>query len=44
MITTDIDGKENIYPNEPPIQLLPERKLMSQKQKDLMAGQQCSDS
>ena len=29
MITTDIDGKENIYPNEPPIQLLPPRKLMS---------------
>ncbi|BCV04372.1 MAG: hypothetical protein CM15mV84_430 [uncultured marine virus] len=29
MITTDIDGRENIYPNEPPIQLLPQRKLMS---------------
>ena len=29
MITTDTDGRENIYPNEPPIQLLPQRKLMS---------------
>ena len=29
MITTDTDGIENIYPKEPPIQLLPERKLMS---------------
>ena len=29
MITTDTDGRENIYPNEPPIQLLPPRKLMS---------------
>ena len=29
MITTDIDGRENIYPNEPPIQLLPKQKLMS---------------
>ena len=28
-ITTDTDGRENIYPNEPPIQLLPPRKLMS---------------
>ena len=28
MITTEY-GKSNIYPNEPPIQLLPERKLMS---------------
>ena len=27
MITTDTDGRENIYPNEPPIQLLPQRKL-----------------
>ena len=29
MITTDSDGIENIYPNEPPIQLLPKQKLMS---------------
>ena len=29
MITTDTDGRENIYPNEPPIQLLPKQKLMS---------------
>ena len=29
MITTDTDGRENIYPNEPPIQLLPNQKLMS---------------
>ena len=29
MITTDTDGRENIYPNEPLIQLLPPRKLMS---------------
>ena len=28
MITTEY-GKKNIYPNEPPIQLLPPRKLMS---------------
>ena len=28
MITTDIDGRENIYPNEPPIQLLPKQNLM----------------
>ena len=28
MITTEY-GKKNIYPNEPLIQLLPERKLMS---------------
>ena len=28
MITTEY-GKNNIYPNEPPIQLLPQRKLMS---------------
>ena len=28
MITTEY-GKKNIYPNEPPIQLLPQRKLMS---------------
>ena len=29
MITTDTDCRDNIYPNEPPIQLLPPRKLMS---------------
>ena len=28
MITTE-QGKNNIYPNEPKIQLLPQRKLMS---------------
>ena len=28
MITNEY-GKSNIYPNEPPIQLLPQRKLMS---------------
>ena len=28
MITTEY-GKKNIYPNDPPIQLLPQRKLMS---------------
>ena len=28
MITTEY-GKKNIYPNEPPRQLLPQRKLMS---------------
>ena len=28
MITTEY-GKKNIYPNEPPIQLLPQQKLMS---------------
>ena len=40
MITTEY-GKKNIYPNEPPIQLLPERKLMSPEAEDLMVGQQC---
>ena len=29
MITTDTDGRENIYPHAPPRQLLPQRKLMS---------------
>ena len=28
MITTEY-GKQNIFPNEPPIQLLPQQKLMS---------------
>tara|TARA_R100000353_G_scaffold131961_1_gene93613 strand:- start:574 stop:762 length:189 start_codon:yes stop_codon:yes gene_type:complete len=29
MITTDIDGRKNIYPNETPIQLLPKQKTMT---------------
>ena len=29
MITTDTDGRENIYTNEPPIQLLPKQKTMT---------------
>jgi hypothetical protein len=30
MITTEY-GKKNIYPNEPPIQLLPHKKLMNKE-------------